>query len=203
MKRRRRTLRPDELELWARVQATAAPLHPAPPPAPQPPAPLPPLRDPAPARPGLSGLILPRPDPLPGKGGVSLDLRPSLSERLAGQRIDMDRKRFGKLKRGKLEPEGRIDLHGMTQAEAHSALTGFILMSHRMGRRLVLVITGKGAGKGWDREPGVLSGVLRNQVPHWLSLPPLRGVILQLAEAHPGHGGSGALYVYLRRNREG
>jgi DNA-nicking Smr family endonuclease len=190
---RRRRLRPDEAELWDRVIQTAAPLHPAA--AERRETPLPePVSNP-PAR--TENIALP---PLirrsPDAPAVTLDLRPALSDRLASQRVDMDRRKFGKLKRGKLAPEGRIDLHGMTVAQAHSALTGFVLMSHQTGRRLVLVITGKGQGPA-------MSGVLRQQVPHWLTLPPLRGLVLQLAEAHHSHGGSGAIYVYLRRSRDG
>ena len=88
-----------------------------------------------------------------------------------------------------------MDLHGLTQAEAHADLTGFILLSHQIGRRLVLVITGKGRSEGQ-------AGILRQQVPHWLSLPPLRPLVLQIAEAHQSHGGGGAIYVYLRKNRD-
>ena len=192
MKRRRR-LRPDEAELWARVVESASPLHPAAPPAP--PAPLSAALPAVPQVPPPTRVMLPpliRPPGAVG-GSVSLDLRPSVSDRLAAQRVGMDRKKFGRMKRGKLSPEARLDLHGMTQAQAHADLTGFILLSHRMGRRLVLIITGKGGGTS--------QGVLRQHVPHWLSLPPLRPFVLQIAEAHLSHGGAGAIYVYLRRSQ--
>ncbi|MEO0932076.1 MAG: Smr/MutS family protein, partial [Pseudomonadota bacterium] len=121
--------------------------------------------------------------------------------RLTGAPVNMDRKSFGKMKRGKLKPEARLDLHGMTLAEAHPALVSFILGSQSMGRRLVLVITGKGK----DRDEGgpipTRLGVLRHQVPQWLALSPLAGVVLQVTPAHLKHGGHGAYYVYLRRNR--
>lgn len=187
--RRRRRLRPDEAELWARVVEAAVPLRPAgvpDAPAPSSPAVLPP----APL------ILTPMARRSPSRGGVTVDLKPSVADRLAQQRIDMDRKKFGRLKRGKLVPEARLDLHGLTQAEAHSDLTGFILLSHQIGRRLVLVITGKGRSEGQ-------AGILRQQVPHWLSLPPLRPLVLQIAEAHVSHGGGGAIYVYLRKSREG
>jgi DNA-nicking Smr family endonuclease len=77
--------------------------------------------------------------------------------------------------------------------QAHPALTNFILMSHAAGRRLVLVITGKGLATG--------KGQLRRQVPLWLGLAPLAPLILQTTAAHISHGGDGALYVYLRRSR--
>lgn len=187
---RRRRLRPDEAELWQRVIEHASPLRHV--------APLPeiPLSEPQAAPPRTANLVLPplvrRPPALPA---VSVDLRPGPMIAPSGGQVLMDRRTFGRLRRGKIAPEGRIDLHGMTQAEAHGALTGFILRSHNIGRRLVLVITGKGQGA----TPG---GVLRRQVPHWLALPPLRALVLNMAEAHPSHGGSGAIYVYLRRNRE-
>lgn len=113
----------------------------------------------------------------------------------------MDAKAFGRLKKGKLKPEARIDLHGMTIAQAHPALNGFILESADQGKRLVLVITGK--GRATENYPAheVQRGVLRRQVPHWLSLPPLRERVLQTLPANLRHGGDGALYVYLRRSR--
>ncbi len=112
----------------------------------------------------------------------------------------MDRRRFDNLRRGRLEPEARIDLHGMTTGRAHAALTGFILRAHAEDLRLVLVITGKGRA---DDTP--LShrrhGILRHSVPHWLAGPPLNARVLQVAGAHQRHGGAGAFYVYLRRRR--
>ena len=114
--------------------------------------------------------------------------------------VRMDKKAFGRLKRGRLAPEARIDLHGMTRAAAHPALTGFILRAHSEGKRLVLVITGKGRTKGNDAGPiPEQPGVLRRQVPHWLETPPLNQMVLQISPAHHKHGGSGAFYVYLRR----
>jgi DNA-nicking Smr family endonuclease len=112
----------------------------------------------------------------------------------------MDRKAFGRMIRGKLKPEARIDLHGMTVAEAHGALIRTILRAHGDGMRLVLVVTGKGR----DRDEGgpipAPRGVLRHQVPQWLHQPPLVSAVLQVVEAHQRHGGGGAYYVYLRRN---
>ena len=98
------------------------------------------------------------------------------------------------LARGKAEIGGRIDLHGMTQAEAHDALLRFLRRAQAEGAKFVLVITGKG-GPGGDR------GVLRRQVPLWLALPELRACVLGFDVAHVGHGGEGALYVRLRKGR--
>ena len=111
--------------------------------------------------------------------------------------LGMDAGTHARLTRGKLAPERRLDLHGMTLAEAHPALAGFVRASQAQGLRLVLVITGKGSrGTGDTLGSG---GVLRRQVPLWLSQAPLSPLILQIAEAHARHGGSGALYLYLRR----
>ena len=90
----------------------------------------------------------------------------------------MDAKSFGKLTRGKLRPEGRIDLHGMTMAEAHPALQDFILGSAQLQRRLVLVITGKGKSKPDYGPVPERHGVLRHNVPIWLRQSPLSSVIL-------------------------
>ena len=110
-----------------------------------------------------------------------------------------------KLSRGRSEIEARLDLHGMTQTRAHRALTGFLHRAHRAlsgflqqahhdGLTFVLVITGKGRSGGE-------SGVLRRQVPEWLSLPEFRSLVVGFEEAGIGHGGEGALYVRIRRAR--
>lgn len=129
------------------------------------------------------------------------DLIPSLSQQMRATPVQMDQKAFGKLRRGKLKPDARIDLHGMTLAQAHPALTGFIQRSAGAGHRLVLVITGKGKNRDDGGPIPTKFGVLRHQVPQWLSMSPLGGIVLQVTEAHIRHGGGGAYYVYLRRNR--
>ena len=95
--------------------------------------------------------------------------------------------------RGKQAIDARLNLHGLTQSEAHAALLRFLRNAHRRDARLVLVITGKGRGA----EPGVL----RRQVPQWLGLPEFRSLVLGFEDAHVTHGGEGALYVRLRRAR--
>ena len=130
-----------------------------------------------------------------------LDLAPSIAEHLHRQPVVMDRKTHRDMTRGKLEPEAKIDLHGMTLAQAHPELVRFVMRSQERGCRLVLVITGKGK-RGLDEGPiPQRHGVLRHQVPQWLRLPPLGTVVMQVTEAHLKHGGSGAYYVYLRRMR--
>ena len=115
------------------------------------------------------------------------------------QPLRMDRKTFARMKRGKSSPDARIDLHGMTVDRAHTALLAFLLRCHAEGKRLVLVITGKGKSSHDHGPIPQPSGILRRQVPHWLEQPPLRQIVLQTTTAHQKHGGSGALYVYLRR----
>jgi DNA-nicking Smr family endonuclease len=108
----------------------------------------------------------------------------------------LGRRERSQLSRGKKEIDARIDLHGMTQTRAHRALLGFLQRAHGDGLTFVLVITGKGkVGAESER------GVLRRQVPQWLSLPEFRSLVVGFEEAHIGHGGEGALYVRMRRAR--
>jgi DNA-nicking Smr family endonuclease len=103
------------------------------------------------------------------------------------------------LARGRAVVDSALDLHGMTQAEAHHALRGFLFQAQTQGFRLVIVITGKGARAPADEDWFHETGVLRRLVPHWLREPDLRATVLGFEEAGPGHGGAGALYVRLRR----
>jgi len=198
--RRPRHLSPEERDLWNLVAKRAKPLGPE---RTKPVAP-PPTAGPSKKKAGPVPNDAPLPDFRVGQAvdhHRTNDLVPSLVAQMSGQPIQMDNKSFGKMKRGKLVPEGRIDLHGMTLSEAHPALTSFILHSHEMGRRLVLVITGKGKLRDYEAPMPVRQGVLRHQVPQWLNLPPLRARVLQVTPAHIRHGGQGAYYVYLRRGR--
>jgi DNA-nicking Smr family endonuclease len=109
----------------------------------------------------------------------------------------LGRRERSQLSRGRKEIDARLDLHGMTQARAHHALSGFLQRAHREGLTFVLVITGKGRAMGDETE----RGVLRRQVPQWLSLPEFRSLVVGFEEAHIGHGGEGALYVRIRRSK--
>jgi DNA-nicking Smr family endonuclease len=108
----------------------------------------------------------------------------------------LGRRERSQLSRGKKEIDARLDLHGMTQIRAHRALSGFLQRAHSDGLTFVLIITGKGK-MGAESE----RGVLRRQVPQWLSLPEFRTLVVGFEEAHIGHGGEGALYVRIRRAR--
>lgn len=103
-----------------------------------------------------------------------------------------------RIARGNHAIDGRLDLHGMTQAEAHDALFGFLRAKQARGAKVVLVITGKGA-RGSDDGGG--RGVLKRMVPMWLGMPDFRGLIIGFESAAIGHGGEGALYVSLRKAR--
>jgi DNA-nicking Smr family endonuclease len=98
--------------------------------------------------------------------------------------------------RGHEPIDARLDLHGFTQAQAHAALLRFLRRAQADGVRMALVVTGKGTGKGGETHE---RGVLKRQVPLWLSLPEFRALVVGYEDAHIGHGGAGALYVRLRR----
>ena len=110
-------------------------------------------------------------------------------------RASLDRKLLQRLKQGRSPIDGRLDLHGMTQDDAHRALAAFLSQSAFAGRRLVLVITGKG------QESQGRPGILRSMVPRWLVELPNRSLVGSWSIAHPRDGGGGALYVQLRRRR--
>jgi DNA-nicking Smr family endonuclease len=109
---------------------------------------------------------------------------------------ELDRRLKQRLARGLIAIDARIDLHGLTQAEAFAQLTRFLRRARRGGARMVLVITGKGGSSDGDFQG---RGVLRRQVPLWLSSGELREVVVAFGPAAAGHGGAGALYVRLRR----
>lgn len=109
----------------------------------------------------------------------------------------LSRKMKQRIARGRHKIDGRLDLHGMTQAEAHDALFRFLHGRQARGAKVVLVITGKGGGD--DGYGG--RGVLKRMVPLWLRLPEFRSLVVGFEGAATGHGGEGALYVSLRRPR--
>ena len=110
----------------------------------------------------------------------------------------LGRKLKQRIARGSHDIDGRLDLHGFTQAEAHDALSHFLRRRQASGAKVVLVITGKGA-RGGDA-PGE-RGVLKRMVPLWLQLPEFRALVIGFESAAIGHGGEGALYVSLRKGR--
>ena len=114
----------------------------------------------------------------------------------------LDRRFKQRVASGRTPIDARLDLHGFTQKNAHTALLRFLKGAQAAGAKVVLVVTGKGTprkprGSGDYAEPGVL----RRQVPMWLSLPEFRPFVVSVEDAHVAHGGQGALYVRLRRIR--
>ena len=188
----RRGLTSEEKELWQKVAKGATPLH---------------KSRPAEMAPEIPEKFIVAPEPFArpviptfrvGQNPVA-PTAPRPAPKTA--QIHMDHKAYGQMKRGKLKPEAKIDLHGMTQNRAHGILTTFIQDGFSRGLRLVLVVTGKGK----DRDDGgpipTPRGVLRHNVPRWLASAPLSAMVLQVAQANLRHGGEGAYYVYLKRRR--
>lgn len=182
----------EDLDLWRRVTSDARPL-PGREAKPRPPA-TPPATATAPVP-----AARPQPAP-PGRA------KPAAPELATGTVAGVDRRTAERLRRGQLAVEATLDLHGHTQSEAHAQLQAFLARCHNAGKRCVLVITGRGVRRGVRRamqrgERREDSGVLRRNLPHWLNEPANRARILAFATAQPKHGGSGALYVLMRRPR--
>jgi DNA-nicking Smr family endonuclease len=154
----------------------------------------------------------------PGDGAKSLPARKSHIEPIhrpdrappvlakAPPLNDFDKRKARKLGSGQIDIDARIDLHGMRQSEAHTALRRFLFSAYSQGHRWVLVITGKGARQNRDRDDEawnfapVEPGVLKRNVPGWLGEPELRAIVVSFKTAAARHGGEGALYVHLRNS---
>lgn len=108
-----------------------------------------------------------------------------------------DRRLRQRVARGHAQIDARLDLHGMTQTQAHAALLHFLIQAQAQDAKIALVVTGKGTGGATGS--AAERGVLRRQVPLWLSLPEFRRFIVSFEKAHGAHGGEGALYLRLRR----
>lgn len=142
-------------------------------------------------------------EPMPGRRRPAAKPRPEVTRELAEppkprRRHEvahrLDPRERDRLVAGKVPIEATLDLHWLTQGEAHARLVSFLHESHAAGRSAVLVITGKGDGRGERAE-----GILRRAVPLWIRQPPLSSMVLACEEASRRHGGEGALYVRLRR----
>lgn len=170
----RRSLSDEDRVLWNVVATTVKPLRgTAPLVLAEPAAPTPPPPQAMAKGAGVSVAQIPVPAPRPNVASTHLD-RPT----------------HDKLAKGRLPIEGRVDLHGLFQDQAHALLLDFVRRAHAKGARHVLVITGKGPGG---------DGVLRRAVPGWLGTVPFREVVSGYDHAARGHGGTGALYLRLKR----
>ncbi|NBN65634.1 Smr/MutS family protein [Pannonibacter tanglangensis] len=183
-----RNLSGEERELWTRVASTATPLKTTawPPPDLALPPPTEPPASPAAAAPPPQTETAMRPAPAP-KGPPPL--------------APIERRVRQKVVRGQRRIDARIDLHGLTQHQAHDRLRGFLRLAQQQGHTFVLVITGKG-GSGAMAAYMDERGILRRVVPQWLAMADLRGIVLGFEEAHLTHGGAGALYVRLRKLKD-
>jgi len=168
--------------LWQRVARSVRPLRPEPPAAA---ATRPAQAAKAPAAAGGSAPAESRPrqpSAAPAARATATAAAPGL----------FDRGLYRRLARGRLTLEARLDLHDHSQEQAHAALLSFVAQAHRRGLHYALIITGKGRA-------GARGGILQKQVPHWLATAPFRPYIAAVEPAARRHGGSGALYVHLRR----
>ncbi len=124
------------------------------------------------------------------------------AEKISEPNAGMDRRTEERLRKGLLPIEARVDLHGHTREEARGILQYFVQGAYQKGQRCLLVITGKGSSDRGLRDPlSSGDGVLKQNVPLWLHEPPLSPLVLRVFPARPKDGGSGALYVYLRKAR--
>lgn len=147
----------------------------------------------------------------PGNPGPAAAMRqPQSSGNAALGTYSLDRRTLDRLKRGRIEPEARLDLHGKRYIDAMRAVSNFLGQRHRRGNRLVLVITGRGgaklvgAARGDDPYAGLdkpEAGVLRRDFPRWVRDGDLANIVIHCQQAHACHGGHGAYYVYLRKRR--
>jgi DNA-nicking Smr family endonuclease len=182
----KRRVTPDELELWRHVAQTVRPIksrrRATPPKEDAPGAPPPKTKSKA-AKPVLPAA--------PAKPPVA----PKPHELTHGTSHGIDRRQAERFRKGKLTIDGKIDLHGRTQQDAHDDLLAFLRRAHAAGKRNVLVVTGKGMTTS-------KTGILRQAVPRWLNEPAFRSLVLAFDYAEPQHGGEGALYVLIKRVRE-
>jgi DNA-nicking Smr family endonuclease len=183
--RSRRRLTADEHALWKTVTCAVKPLSGMPIGRDEP--------DPVPAPPSAPAKQKPKP-------AVAHPSKPSVrpAKPAPPPLAPLARRAKQRIARGSEPIDARIDLHGLTQEQAHGALRRFLRSAQADGAKLVLVITGKGARVGAD---GSERGVLKRLVPQWLQLPELRSCVVGFEPAHVTHGGEGALYVRVRRAR--
>jgi DNA-nicking Smr family endonuclease len=177
-----KTLSAEDRILWARITRTAVPLK----------------------RSGRASLAETEEDqetaePLPAERAPAPALAPrqtapAQAAHPSPRSLDLPTRK--KLAKGRLPIEGTVDLHGLTQNEAHALLLSFLHRAYADGRRYVLVITGKGESLRSD-------GILRRAVPAWFATPPFRALVSGQEAAGRRHGGAGAIYVRLRRQEKG
>ncbi len=187
----KRVLRDEEARLWAKVTATVRPLVPERAALQRLPVPL---AEPEPVKVPL--MRAPQPMPLTpfmlgaqARSEAPVTITPA--RRDAPDPIEPNRKR--RISRERDPVEARLDLHGYTSFTAALRVRAFLEQAYASDFRAVLIITGKGA-------PGI--GVLKRDTPEWLADPVLAHIVAGVSDAHPRHGGTGALYVALKKRRQ-
>ena len=187
---RRRKLSNEEVELWLQIAKTIQR---------RPGASLPEAAA-APVQPAVPVPSAPEARRKPGATAPSYTPPVSSPKPHAQPLVPLERRLKQQLLRGRSAVDQVLDLHGLRQADAHHRLQHFLSRAQIDGAKLVLVITGKGRAGGSGHEFDFEGGVLRRLVPHWLRSPEMRGLVIGFEEAGAPHGGSGALYVRIRRH---
>ena len=181
-----RTLRPEERALWDKVVASVAPLHRL---EARAAAEVSPAETVSPAAPAKPAVAKPRPR-------LSQPAVPAAARPVPGMTLDSTWDR--RLGRGLVAPDFTVDLHGHNLATAYAMLDGRLEQAIASGARLMLLITGKPPkGERWP----VARGAIRAAVGDWLHASRHAGAIAAVRNAHPRHGGEGALYIVLRRKK--
>jgi DNA-nicking Smr family endonuclease len=190
---RRRFLSEEEIELWARVTRHDEPLARA--------------RDLQPhAQPETALAVTAPPRAAPGaiRPSPAKPASPARSEARVRPPAPFDPRISKRIARGRREIDARLDLHGLRQQDAYLVLRRFLARCQADGLRHVLIITGKGGnpdkGEAKDFWRSEERGILRRLVPHWLSEPSFRLHVVSFTESALKHGGSGALYVTIRKS---
>ena len=180
-----RRLAPEEAALWKRVIAEVKPMHP--------------VKTEAASK------------PLPFKGGVGMGRvhtgsglggndtpYPNRSPKGEGLKANtLDGSWDRRLARGLVSPESSIDLHGYSLSSAYDRLDHGLEAAIARGDRVLLLVTGKAPGPESTRPHA--RGAIRAAVGDWLAASRHSGRIAAVRNAHPRHGGAGALYIVLRR----
>jgi DNA-nicking Smr family endonuclease len=181
--KRAKALTEEDRILWHTVASTATPLK-----GKAVPMTSAPIKEPEPAPPGTSS------QRFAAELSKAAEVKRPKPAVPAPPQQQIDAPTRNKLAKGRVVIEGKVDLHGLTQSEAHSMLLGFLHQAYAHDRRHVLVVTGKGASFGSE-------GVLKRAVPAWFATPPFRALVGGYHDAARHHGGTGALYVRLRRRK--
>ncbi|MEH0074283.1 Smr/MutS family protein [Pannonibacter sp. Pt2] len=202
-RRGRKSLSTEDKQIWSKVAATLTPLKTT-----RPLEPDPDLEHELSLAEEMARAGIAMTDAGQGAGTAETAIRTPARPKGPPPLAPLERRVRQKIVRGMRSFDARIDLHGMTQHEAHDQLRGFLHVAYQRGHVIVLVITGKG-GRGMNGSSSAghgtpymdERGILRRVVPQWLAMADLRHIVLGFEEAHLTHGGSGALYVRLRKRK--